>query len=83
MKITLRYFASLREALGPGEVIEIADGQTVAAVRDQLIASGEPHATALRRERALRAALNQQMCTETALLSEGAELAFFPPVTGG
>ncbi len=30
-----------------------------------------------------RSALNQALCEETAALAEGAELAFFPPVTGG
>jgi len=27
--------------------------------------------------------LNQKMCAESALLADGDELAFFPPVTGG
>jgi molybdopterin synthase sulfur carrier subunit len=83
MKIQLRYFASLREALGTGEAIEVAPGTTVGALRDQLIARGGNHAEVLARGRALRAALNQTMCAETTELSEGAELAFFPPVTGG
>jgi molybdopterin synthase sulfur carrier subunit len=83
MKIQVRYFASIREALGPGETIELPEGSTVAAARDALIARGEPHATALARGRALRSALNQSLCEESAALSDGAELAFFPPVTGG
>ena len=48
MKIRLRYFASLREALGQGETLDVADGTTVATLRDTLIARGEPHAGALR-----------------------------------
>jgi molybdopterin synthase sulfur carrier subunit len=83
MKVTLRYFASLREALGSTEIAEVAEGTTVGALRDTLIARGEPHASALRRGRALRAAVNQQMCADSLVLSDGAELAFFPPVTGG
>lgn len=83
MKIQLRYFASLREALGSGEPIEVPEGTTVAAVRDLLIARGGAHAEVLTRGRALRAALNQTMCAETVTISDGAELAFFPPVTGG
>lgn len=83
MKITVRYFASIREALGAGETLEIADGSSAGAVRDALIARGAPHASALARGKALRAALNQVLCDESAALSEGAELAFFPPVTGG
>ncbi len=83
MKIQVRYFASLREALGPGETLELPPGTTVAGARDALMARGNAHATALARGRALRSALNQSLCDESAALSEGAELAFFPPVTGG
>ncbi len=83
MKIQVRYFAALREALGPGEPLELPAGATVATARDALIARGAPHATALARGRALRSALNQSLCDESAALADGAELAFFPPVTGG
>jgi len=83
MKVRVRYFASIREALGPGEDVALAPGATVAAARDALIASSPAHAQALARGRALRCALNQTLCDEAAALSEGAELAFFPPVTGG
>ena len=83
MKITLRYFASLREALGPGETIELPHGATVASVRDALIARGGTHAQVLARGRALRCALDRQMADEDQVLQADAELAFFPPVTGG
>ena len=83
MKLELRYFASIREALGPGEAIDVAEGSTVAAVRELLIARGGAHARALARGKALRSALDQVLCDETAVVGEGAELAFFPPVTGG
>lgn len=83
MKVKVRYFASIREALGTGEELELAANATVGAARDALIASSAAHAQALARGRALRSALNQTLCDEAALLPEGAELAFFPPVTGG
>ncbi|MBT9457368.1 MAG: MoaD/ThiS family protein [Burkholderiaceae bacterium] len=83
MTIQLRYFASLREALGSAETVEVADGATVAQVRDQLIARGAPHADALARGKAVRAAVDQALSDESARLHDGAELAFFPPVTGG
>jgi len=83
MKLRLRYFASIREALGAGESIEVAEGATVAGVRDALIARGGAHATVLARGRALRSALDQVLCDENAVVADGSELAFFPPVTGG
>jgi sulfur-carrier protein len=83
MKIQVRYFASLREALGATETVDAAAGSTVGALRDALIARGGRHAEALHRGRVIRCALNQQLCAEIDLVTEGAELAFFPPVTGG
>ena len=81
--VTVRYFASIREALGAIETVDVAASSTVGNVRDQLIARGGAHASALARGRALRSALNQVLCDEAATIGEGAELAFFPPVTGG
>jgi sulfur-carrier protein len=83
MKVQVRYFASLREALGPGEAVEVPPGATLGALRDTLLARGGRHAEALARTRAVRCALNQVMADEAATLTEGAEVAFFPPVTGG
>ena len=82
MKLRIRYFASLREALGPGEALETRVA-TLGALRDELIARGGAHAEALARGKALRMALDQVMADESAELREGAEVAFFPPVTGG
>jgi molybdopterin synthase sulfur carrier subunit len=83
MKVEIRYFASIREALGPGEALDVAEGATVARVRDALIARGGAHASVLARGKALRTALNKMLCDDATLLQDGAELAFFPPVTGG
>jgi sulfur-carrier protein len=83
MKIQVRYFASLREALGVAETVELAEGGTLGDLRDQLIASSARHAEALARTRALRCALAQVMADESTPVTEGAEVAFFPPVTGG
>lgn len=83
MKVNLRYFASLREALGPGESVEVADGLTLGELRDLLLARSPAHAQALARSRALRCALDQVLVDESARPRDGAEVAFFPPVTGG
>lgn len=85
MKIHVRYFASVRESLGDGEEVDLLPAQalTVGALRDVLALRSAAHAQALSRLRPLRAALNHMMVLESAALSEGAEVAFFPPVTGG
>jgi molybdopterin converting factor small subunit len=44
---------------------------------------GGAHASSLARGRAVRMALNQNLSDEAAALADGAEVAFFPPVTGG
>ena len=83
MRVQVRYFAALREALGAGEAVELAAGSSLAQLRDQLVATGGRHAEVLGRGRALRCALNQVMSDESARVTDGAEVAFFPPVTGG
>ncbi len=83
MALTIRYFASLREALGASERFDPAGAATLGALRDALIARGGRHAEVLARGRAIRCALNQLMVDETAALPADGEVAFFPPVTGG
>ena len=81
--IRIRYFAALREALGPEETVPAEPGQTLGQLRDALIARGGRHGEMLARGRAIRCALNQTLADEAAVLAAGAEVAFFPPVTGG
>lgn len=83
MKVSVKYFASIREALGPAESVELPPGATVGQLRDHLLRTSGRHADALGRGRAVRMALDQAMCDESAPLADGAEVAFFPPVTGG
>jgi molybdopterin synthase sulfur carrier subunit len=83
MKIQVRYFAALREALGATEKIEVPAGTSIATLRDSLAARSGRHGELLARGRAVRCALDQRLCAEDAVLAEGAEVAFFPPVTGG
>ena len=83
MKVQVRYFASIREAIGQGSEPVQSQAMTVGALRDELISRGGAHAESLARGKAVRAALNHTLCDDTAALSEGCEVAFFPPVTGG
>lgn len=83
MKLAVRYFASVREALGSGEQVEVASATTIAALRDALAARGGRHAEALGRQRVLRSAQNRVLCSEDTQLADGDEVGFFPPLTGG
>lgn len=83
MKVQLKYFASIREAIGQGSESLDTPAPTVAALRDELIARGGAYAQALARGKAVRVAVDQTMGDESTPLRDGAEVAFFPPVTGG
>ncbi len=83
MKVQVRYFASVREAIGHASEAVQTRAETLGALRDELVARGGPYATVLARGKAVRMALDQQMCDESTPLREGCEVAFFPPVTGG
>jgi len=85
MKLNVLYFAGLRERMGrASETLDVpAEVSTVAALRAWLVAQGEPWASAFGETARLRAAVDQAMARDDSALSEGAEVAFFPPVTGG
>jgi len=93
MKIQVRYFASVREQLGAGEQVTLPEPaehltdestpQTVGQLREWLARQSPVHATALHAAKGLRMAFNQTLCSADQPLADGAEVAFFPPVTGG
>ena len=81
--LTIKYFASIRETIGQGSEQLSSSAATVAALRAELQARGGAYAQALAPERAVRVAVNQVMGQADTVLPAGAEVAFFPPVTGG
>jgi molybdopterin synthase sulfur carrier subunit len=85
MKIQLRFFASVREKLETSEEMVVLPEhvKTVGDVRLWLVARGGVWAEVLAEGRALRMAYNQQMTEPATSIVDGAEVAFFPPVTGG
>jgi molybdopterin synthase sulfur carrier subunit len=85
MKLHVLYFARLREALGRDrETLEVPPSvATVGDLRNWLVARGEPYASGFGEILRIRAAVNQTMVNDAAPLCEDAEVAFFPPVTGG
>jgi molybdopterin synthase sulfur carrier subunit len=85
MNIQLRFFASVREALGVAhENAVVPNGvTTLGDVRAWLCLRSGPWAQTLAEGRALRMACNHVMSEPDTRITEGCEVAFFPPVTGG
>lgn len=81
MRVSVRYFAVVRERLGrDSETVELPDGATVAAALEALARRHEvvrlllPH---------LQAAVNMSLAGRDQRLADGDELALIPPVAGG
>ena len=83
MKLRVLYFARLRERFGVAEeTLEFA-GATAADLVAALQARGGVWAEELAAGRAFRVAVNQDIVGFDAALHDRAEVAIFPPVTGG
>jgi len=83
MKITVLYFAWVRERIGiPRETVE-TQAATVAELVEELRAREERYAVAFADLSALRVALDQELSGFESPLDGVREVAFFPPMTGG
>ncbi|CEL27677.1 MULTISPECIES: molybdopterin converting factor subunit 1 [Pseudomonas] len=80
MKLTVRFFARYREALGVDSVTVDGDFTTVDDVR-ALLAQRE--GAEVLSEQNLMCARNEDLCQLDEPVVEGDEVAFFPTVTGG
>ena len=85
MNITILYFAALREALGlEREEVELPGGIASAGeLRAWLGERGGAWGEALAQGRNVQVAIDRELADAATPLREGAEVAFFPPVTGG
>lgn len=82
--ITLLYFARLREVLASeGESLPWPQALDVAQLKHQLAARGGVWQQQFAENPRLRAAVNQALVADNAVIEDGDEVAFFPPVTGG
>ena len=89
VSITIKLFSALREALGESEFeldltdISVVGAQVdVAAIKSLLSERGAAWKEALNQPNLVHA-LNHKVVFTDAVVSEGDELAFFPPMTGG
>jgi molybdopterin synthase sulfur carrier subunit len=85
MELRLLYFARMREAMGRSQETVLAPPAVtnLGQLRAWLIGRGEPWADAFARVQPVRIALDQVVGNDDTPLRGGAEVAFFPPVTGG
>ena len=85
MKVRLRYFASVREALGVSEEwVDVPEEvRTIGDLRRYLMKRGEPWSDVLEKKNGLRMACQLKMADLDTILTEDCEVAFSPPVTGG
>jgi sulfur-carrier protein len=83
--VELLYFARLREAFGiERERLVLPEGvATTGELRAWLAARGGAWASELDARRQVRMAVNQDLAGAGQRLSDGDEVAVFPPVTGG
>ncbi len=89
MKITLFYFARLKETLKYStEEIEIPKsacekGLSILQLKAYLAKRGDVWQQMLLGKQKIRSAINHELVDDNAAISHGDEVAFFPPVTGG
>ncbi|MBJ2129705.1 MoaD/ThiS family protein [Alteromonas sp. IB21] len=82
MQITLKTFAQTREITGEDNItLNLSDNSTIETVLSRLKTRSDKWALAL--EGSVLTARNQELCDTETVLSDGDELALFPPVTGG
>ncbi|MCC7033603.1 MAG: molybdopterin converting factor subunit 1 [Acidobacteria bacterium] len=81
MRVTVRLFARLRELGGASELVRnVPDGATVSSVWQSLVQDFPAFADY---RPSLSCAVNAEYAKFTAPVSDGDEVAFMPPVSGG
>lgn len=84
MNVNVLYFARLREVFGIGaETLALPADANVDTLLVLLRQRGDLWAENLAPDRAFRVAVNQDVATGDTPLLDRAEVAIFPPVTGG
>ena len=81
MRVTVRFFARLRDMAGTSELIrEVAAPATVQTVWKSLTAEMP---SLVKYEGAMSVAVNAEYARMAAAVHDGDEVAFLPPVSGG
>jgi molybdopterin synthase sulfur carrier subunit len=82
--IRILFFASLREMIQTDHLeIPLDTIRNVQMLREHLQQRGERWQRAFQQEQGILVAVNQQLATAETSITDGDEIGFFPPVTGG
>jgi sulfur-carrier protein len=81
VRVTVRFFARLRELVGAGELeCEVPSGATVGTVWESLV---RDYPAIAAYSASMSCAVNIDYARMTTAVSDGDEVAFLPPVSGG
>ncbi|AAW85437.1 molybdopterin synthase sulfur carrier subunit [Aliivibrio fischeri] len=80
--ITVLFFAQTKELVGTDKLELSGEYATAEAIRQELSQKGDKWDLALEKGKLL-VAINQTISSLDSTVSDGDEVAFFPPVTGG
>ena len=84
MTVKIVFFASLRESLGVDSVdLQIPGPSRVSALISKLVEQHSPEWLEILTAENIRIAVNQDIVNGDVGVTDGDEVAFFPPVTGG
>ncbi|HAG70679.1 MAG TPA: molybdopterin converting factor subunit 1 [Gammaproteobacteria bacterium] len=84
MKLDIHYFASIRERLGiQGQQLELSGNNNVADLIVSLTQVDAKFSVMIEATPSILVAVNQTVVNRSYTLSDGDEVAFFPPMTGG
>ena len=81
MKIKIMFFATLRDFVGTKTVeLEIPIDTTVAVLKETLV---KKYPKMIQAQNSMMAAINREFAAEDQVIPVDAEIALFPPVSGG
>jgi molybdopterin converting factor subunit 1 len=81
MNVTLLFFATLRDRAGARSMeLDLPEGSTVQDLKAQLVREIPGFEQAMQ---SVLVSINREYASDEDLVPEGAEVALFPPVSGG